>query len=273
MIGFVHIPKTAGSTVKFILRNSFCLRHCDVRSQNSDRVFTAPELQLVRLVYPNLVSISGHSLVNPATHLSGIRLFTVLRDPVERVASAYQHHARGRRRKRLGFAQMTLEEYVHHRKVFNRQTRQIAGTVDLERAKTELRSNYFAVLLLERFQESVSVMARLSPYPIDTHYTRKNTAPDNAFKKQILADAACRRLIEDANAVDRELYDWVVRELYPEQLARARQAGELPAVGGEGGALRARLSRTYNNVFYRSLLIKIRGLFKGQPAAPDEAVV
>jgi hypothetical protein len=257
LIGFVHIPKTAGSTLKFVLRNTFCLRHCDLRPVGGRTRTTPRDIAVARLLYPGLRSVSGHTLIHPTKTLAGIRFFTFLRDPVSRVASAYAHHVRGGRRRRLGKPERTLEEFLSRHQPGGNQTYQIAGSDDVERAKRILEKRYFFVGLTERFDESLAVLAALSPYPLDTRYQRRNTAPvDDPVKRRVLEDRGLRSLVEEANRSDRALYDWVASTVYPAQLERARRAaGASLGIAGETdvGMLRFDVCRAYNKGVFRTM--------------------
>lgn len=185
MIAFAHINKTGGTTMKFILRNSFGVHHCDVKTQHDDGTFRDEELQFARWVFPGLRSIAGHHLRHPSTALSGdIDFLTVLREPVMRFASHFQQNSRrtgrtGRWWKAGGATSprhpLTLEQFVQ--KSSNLQVRCIVGAADVERAKKELQSRYFFVGLTERFDESVRVLEKLCPYPLDPRYRRSAWRP------------------------------------------------------------------------------------------------
>jgi hypothetical protein len=264
VIGFVHIPKTAGSTVKFVLRNSFGIRHCDIRGVGKSRRIHPFDLRLARAVCPGLLSISGHSLIHPTEVLEGVEFFTFLRDPVARVASAYAHHVRGNRGKRLGEPVLTLEEFVARGKQGGYQTYQIAGCPDVEKAKAILRERFFFVGLVERFDESLGALAALSPHPLDTRYERRNTAPPgDPVKKSVLEDPAHRALVEAANRSDRALYEWAASTLCPELLEKARAAAG-PAFGAAGetrvGSARILLCRGWNKAVFRVLQKAADGL-------------
>ena len=257
VIGFVHIPKTAGSTVKFVLRNTFVLRHCDFRAAGKSLRLHPRDLALARRVHPGLRSIAGHTLIHPSATLEGVRFFTFLRDPVARVASAYAHHVRGNRGRRRGERTLTLEEFVARDRPGGWQTFQIAGSADVEEAKRILRERFFFVGLTERFDESLAALAALSPFPLDTRYRRKNVAPaGDPVRKAVREDPAQRAIVEAANRSDRALYDWVAGTLYPELLAKARGAAG-PAFGALGetevGSARILLCRGWNKAVFRTL--------------------
>ncbi len=64
MIIFVHIPKTAGTTFRYILRNSFGLSHCDT-THTRRKLFDLGQLNAARKMFPGLKSIGGHNVIEP----------------------------------------------------------------------------------------------------------------------------------------------------------------------------------------------------------------
>ena len=265
MIGFVHINKTAGSSVKFVLRNSFGIRHCDVVTTNPDGVFSDDELRFARRLYPGLRSISGHPLRHPSGHLRGdLVYFTFVRDPLRRAASQFQQIQRGdwRRRRKYreagGHRKPSLEEFAASVRWRNLQTRRIAGVQDFERARAEIERHYFFVGLTERFDESMRVLLQLCPYPLDARYRRLKVAPDNVVARRILEDPGSRRLLEQANRVDAELYAWVRDVFHPTQRERAGTLTQPAPVEISETPWRYRICRAYNNVVYKQA-VKLRG--------------
>ena len=265
IIGFVHIFKTAGTTVKLILRNSTYLRHCDLQPLVQRGIFTNDDFKFLRKIFFfGVRSISGHSLRCPTAHLSApIQYFTLVRDPLQRCLSHYQQI---KRRRRERGEDITFEEFIQDEDVANHQVRHIAGDPDLAKAKHELSQRYLFVGLTERFAESMLVLQRLCPYPLKLEYTRRHVTMDNSAKQEVLANLEHCRLLQESNQLDLQLYAYVRDELYPELrekagLSVADDVDEkrfLP----KSYPLRYKFTRAYNMAVYRNLS-KLRRQFAG----------
>lgn len=218
VLAFVHVQKTAGTSMKFMLKNSFGARHCDIRPVDPARnkPVDLEDLAFARRIYPRLQSIGGHELIEPTAHLAGaVRPYTMLRDPVSRAVSHFQDQ------NLRGHAPPCFDEYIDNELNHDFQVRKIAGGPDLEKARRLLREEYFFVGLTERFDESMRVLASFVPYPLDLRYVRRNVARDNRFRDAVMNDDSRRARIEAANRLDRALFEWVRDEWYPTLRSRA----------------------------------------------------
>jgi hypothetical protein len=216
MLVFVHINKTAGTTVRYILRSSYGARHCDVEPWEgtwSDRPFSTPDLLRVRRIYPHLVSIAGHRITGQEElQAPGIdfRYFTFLRDPVAMCASRFQYQIGHRKKKHLVF-----EKWIQGDWVRNAQTKRIAGTANASDAISIIDRREMFVGLTECFDESMVLLKALRARDLDIRYARVNVAKSSTVAKELLSNAATRQMIVDANREDLELYEYVRRELHP----------------------------------------------------------
>jgi hypothetical protein len=266
VIGFVHIAKTAGTTVKFILRNSTFFRHCDVQPLARRGIFTDQDYRFMKKFFPRLCSLAGHSLIHPTAHLSApIQYFTFLRDPFERCLSHYQHIKRAYQRQNRNFS---FESFMQDTFMRDYQVRHIAGAPDLEKAK-ELLSRYLFVGITERFAESMYVFQKLCPYSLNVQYNRLHVTRDKTAAQKVRKEAASRRLLEESNQLDLQLYTFARDTLYP---ALRKKAGLEPLESDEKDLLpqtyplRYKCTRSYNLAVYRSMNKLRRRLVTRSPA-------
>ncbi|HSF61931.1 MAG TPA: hypothetical protein VLA69_09570 [Gaiellaceae bacterium] len=215
MLVFVHINKTAGSTVRYILRSSYGARHCDVEPWHGrrDDPFSTQDLGRLRRIYPRLASIAGHR-VTGYTELreagTEFAYFTILRDPLKLCASRFQYHVDHRKKTHLVF-----EEWIQQDWLRNAQTQRIAGTQNVEDAIRVIGEREMFVGLTERFDESMVLLKALRAGDLDIGYSPVNVAKKSSIASTLLEDDRSRQALVDANGSDLALYEYVSRELYP----------------------------------------------------------
>ena len=267
LLVFVHINKTAGTTLRFILRSSYGARHCDVEPWHgawTDPPFSTPDLKRVRKLYPRLASIAGHrvsgyvDLEEPGTDF---RYLTFLREPVALCASRFQYQLDYRKKQNLEFEAWIEKDWVR-----NAQTQRIGGTTDARDAIGVIHRKAMFVGLTERFDESVVLLQALRAPDLDIAYAPENVAKRSDVAKRLLADPGTRRMIVDANEADLELYEHVVREVYP-----AQQAAYGDSLAGSVASFREDLGKGYDRrnlalygVKQRMLLMPTIRLYRGR---------
>jgi hypothetical protein len=253
----VHIQKAAGTTLKFILKNSLGVQHSDVNPVDPpyNRPFGAADLDFAKSTNPWLRSISSHEIIEPTRHLGGAVIpFTMLRDPVQRSISHYQDKVvRGRRA-------LSFDEFIDDPANHNFQVRKIAGGEDLDRARTLLRDRFFFVGLAERFAESVRVLAGLCPWPLDVRCRPSNVAADRRVGDSLRSDRAAMERLRVANRLDQELWDYVDRVLLPGLAAGCGvvACGPPPLFPRNSFPWRYHSSHLYHKLVYRPLLKRER---------------
>jgi hypothetical protein len=271
LLVFVHINKTAGTTVRFILRSSYGARHCDVEPWHgawSDPPFSTDDLRRVRRLYPRLASIAGHrifghvDLDEPGTDF---RYFTFLREPVALCASRFQYQLDHRKKRNLVF-----EEWIRKDWVRDAQTQRIGGTTDAGDAIAVIRRREMFVGLTERFDESIVLLRALRAPDLDLGYAPQNVARTSDVAKRLLADERTRRLIVDANRSDLELYEHCTREVVPAQ-QRAFGDGLADAVERLREERRASYNRRKLAAYgfkQRAILKPTIGLYRNRSTGP-----
>jgi hypothetical protein len=209
MIVFLHIPKTAGTSFRFILENSFGPSHCHATHVRSSR-FTQADFEFARRFFPRLKSIAGHNLVDPL-QLSVPNPFyvTFLRNPIARVISNYQDSVvRGTNRK--SFEESLREEG----ELSNLHVKLMAGGEDLAKAKRFLERCQ-VVGLTEKFDLSVHLLKQAAPCRLNVRYRKRRVAQNNTLKQSIENDTRLLELARDYNKLDLELYAFAVDEIFP----------------------------------------------------------
>lgn len=191
----------------------------------------------------------GHGLINATEYLPENSVFyTFLRNPVVRTASEYQADVI------QGGQTKSFEEWIADKSRFNTHVKMIAGSEDLEKAKSLLAEKYTFVGLTEKFQESLYALNYYLPYPLDTNYVkRKNVASSNDIKNAILSNPTYMELLKQANQLDIELYKFVETELYPKLISKVPANFVNPSKPHRFPRLRYRISLDYNKFIYRQL--------------------
>lgn len=216
MLVFIHINKTAGRTVRYILRSSFGTRHCEaepLQVGQSDRAFSTHDLKLARKVYPHLESIGGHRVtgyIDLQEMGTEFKYFAFMRDPVKTCASRFQYNIQYRGKKDLVF-----EEWIERDWTRNSQTKLIAGMADAASAIRIIKDRNIFIGLTERFDESMLLLKGLRANHLNISYRRVNVASDNTIAQKILSNESTRQRLIEANREDQQVYDFVTQELYP----------------------------------------------------------
>jgi hypothetical protein len=206
ILAFTHIPKAGGTTLIHIFRRNYFLENCDVRylSKKSIGVFSAEDLCKTLLINPFIKCIMGHN-IRPYSDLDkvflNIRYVAVLRDPVDRFISHYLH-------RKMSQKENSFDEFMEEKRYHNYQTKFIAGSEDIDKAKYILAEKYFAVGVLEEFDEFLLLLSnKLNFRDFDTSYSKKRVRKDN--KSKVILKAKYEKEIVDKNELDIELYEYV----------------------------------------------------------------
>ena len=266
MLVFIHINKTGGRTVRYILRSSFGLRHCEVEPWHARWTgppFAARDLPRLRKLYPTLESIAGHRLhgfVDLQENGTEFRYFTLMREPLRTCASRFQYNVQYRGKKDLIF-----EEWIQRDWPRNYQTKMIAGVADVDEAIRIIQARPVFVGLTERFDESLVLLKALMADSLNIAYKRVNVARNNSLAESLLSTESTRQILIEANQADLELYDYVRHVIYPTQ--QREYGSSLEANVADYQQTRGRnfnywnltLSRLKQYALYKPLLYLYRG--------------
>lgn len=225
---FLHIPKTAGTTLNTLLYKQYPLKyswkiHSPYRHDFHNELDKATKAQKEKIFF-----FTGHMafglhefLPQPSTYI------TMLRDPIERVISFYYFILRNPEHYLYNIVkerQMSLKELISSRissELENGQTRLLSGNLELDKnqlggfepsspelleaAKNNLKEPLTAFGITERFDESLILFKRKLGWRVPL-YVKQNVTNSRPLKEDISSDVI--RLIEKNNVLDIELYNY-----------------------------------------------------------------
>ncbi|WP_420629573.1 sulfotransferase family 2 domain-containing protein [Candidatus Leptofilum sp.] len=227
---FLHIHKTAGTTLHAILRRQYAaaeVYNIDAKGHNFDHF-----RQLKQTQFANIRLLKGHMdyglhefLPQPAVY------FTFLREPIERVISYYAfiqrtpqhpHHQAANELSLYEFANQQIDPLMA-----NGQTRQLTGGYPqyefgdeadtlLAKAKRHLQNHFVIVGLTEQFDESLILLQKTFSWQ-NVWYQRQNVGSNRPKKSRINEEVLA--LLTEQNQADKELYAYG-RSLFQAQIAQ-----------------------------------------------------
>lgn len=225
MLVFVHIPKTAGTTLHKILSHQYprVFIHHD-----TDGPPDAALAARIREKNPQL--IMGHFSVGLHQFLPELRYVTCLREPVSRIVSHYQHALNDPAHylhQAVVSRKLDLADYVASGlsgELSNGMTRMIAGVADfhhgtvdeqtLTLAKSNLETLFDGVILSESFDPGILMLAESLHWKPPYYLRRKVGHYGTASRKP---DDHTRKVIEDHNRFDCELHAWAKQRFETKQ--------------------------------------------------------
>ena len=256
LVAFVHIPKTAGTTLNSILNHQYSPAEThEIMMRGMSLILPRP-----RIIPKPLISFSkirrlkaalaghtvrlirGHFDMSLSKHLpSNTQFFTLLRDPVERAISHFYHYRRATTDPIHPLAmRSTLIEWVSASGVVemdNGQTRRLAGEMNvpcgrvtlqmLDRAKANLAKNFAVIGLTERFDESLILLHRQFGWPLQR--VRDLNIGENRPQRTDLSKET-RKILDDCNHFDLDLYQFA-SDLFEQAVSKIDMEGELVRLG------------------------------------------
>jgi hypothetical protein len=251
---FLHIPKTAGTTLSRIIEKQYPGRAVYTTRTEGGHARSLEDFKALDPSQRNEIRcLKGHIPFGMHAYLRQPCVYiTLLREPVDRIISHYYFVLKNPRHylhKQVIEGHMTLDDYVSSgisTELSNGQTRMLADRDDespsamLGSAKKNLCDHFAVVGLTESFDESLLLMKHHLGWR-RVYYARENVTPGRPLKSQISRSTV--HLIEQANEADLKLYAFA-REQFEKKICA--QGPHFPEV--------VRRFRSRNRVF---------GIFEG----------
>ena len=231
---FVHIPKTAGTTLRYIIQYQYSpgaiyelYSPSETHPQRVENVKNLSESQKdkIKIVSGHLSFGLHEVLTQPCTYI------TFLRDPVDRAISMYYYC----KRRNESLEDVTLEDFIQTPGRTNTMTKYISGerlklqltdpskidnyqcsSETLNLAKRNLRERFEVIGFLERFDESLLLLKKQLGWKLPL-YNKHNVSKTRLYREEVSEKTI--RLIENCNKLDIQLYEYA-KEVFEEMIER-----------------------------------------------------
>jgi hypothetical protein len=271
---FLHIPKTAGTTLSGVLFREYGPSSTSwVLRERLEDFKKLPEERKARMR-----ALGGHMPFGLHEFLPGpVTYATILRHPVDRAISHYDHVVRDRQHylhEGVASRNMSLEDYVSSGislEMDNGQTRDLCGagielkpyadtgvgfgrcsTEMLELAKKNLQEYFSIVGLSERFDETLILLRRALGWRKTPYYVKSNVGRKRPSDPAAQVSNEARRTIERYNQLDLALYEYAARmfeaRIGQEGPSFAREVRAFHLLNGTYGRLRFLSRRFVGNI-------------------------
>ena len=213
MIIFIHIEKTAGTTLNYLFINNFIffysLKTWDIWSNNPDHTVSEQDYKRFIRIFPFIKGIGGHHLryLDNQVEESAMKFITFVREPIDRYISHWRHQ-----RYKMNI-DWTIEQFLDESRFNNNMVRKFSKSISVEEAISVIdKMNYVGVqedfdtsLLLMKSELSLGDNFSLAYKFRNKGVSKNNTEP---FNKEIL------ERIRKNNEKDLVLYNYIIENIH-----------------------------------------------------------
>jgi len=227
LLAFVHIEKSAGTSMIHLLRHNYFLRYLDVRPLcHRERVFKAEDLRRYANIAPWLNAVGGHSVVpwSDLESVADVRYIALLRNPVDRYISQYRYW-----NSHLGKT-ISMDEYLSREGPRNIQVKKLAGEENLDKAIDMIEEKFVCVGVVEHFD---SFLLDLQNKESATGFRALHIEQNVNKKNSVSADTLVTRHSDDIrenNGLDIELYNYVQKSMEERTSVNSGERQRLPGM-------------------------------------------
>lgn len=223
MIAFCHIPKTAGTSLNLSLRRYFGLKLLAARERKSDQhsYYKLLDMKKDLQVFKHIRCITGHGLkpwVDFGNYDKNLNWFTFMRDPYKRFVSLYVHQQTNNVKEK----KMDLLSWSNTFDRSDGMVKMLAGEKNINKAIDILESKIKFIGLSEYY--SLSLQLFINYYGLEGFHHesagKRMISRDGELAASLLDDRGMYKdCIESNNQLDKQLYQYVLDNVWPKQLS------------------------------------------------------
>ena len=229
MLFFLHIPKTAGSTLNYIIKNNYREKAQEIRWHWTTWLGREDlEARLKKVDLTDKALVHGHFVFgfHELAKAPNGKYLTFVRNPLKKVISGFHHVKRDK--KSLyhdDYKSKNIEEYLLDKNILendNGLVRRISGIGDqvpygkieakhLELALRNINDRFLAVGITERFDLSVEWFKRLGVFE-KVYYWKQNEGSRKGMKYETKIPDNVLKEFTELNSFDFQLYAYCLEQ-------------------------------------------------------------
>lgn len=263
MYGFIHIYKSAGMTLKYMLRASYGASHFDVEPLAGVKQpipFSEKDLSFVLGIKSNLAGFAGHrvkAFAEMGVYSDRINYFTIMRDPIVRAASAFQYSYNYQ--KKYNGKILSFEEWLEDPYSSNLHCKMISGVSSFEVTVDIVEKKNIFIGNINNYYESLVMLKRAHLSKLNIIKSSFNVSNNNRLSNKIMSDKRLRVHLIETNAEDQKLFDYATNVLYQKYISEYglgldEEVSKLPNVFTFKQRCRLLANKVFRNTIYKPML-------------------